>query len=137
MDKTGEPNRFSFKNRHYLEKLRDEAQKLYEQETQDLHRTADTLLVLPGDTTTFDALSFIEGEIGRRERLEKKYAPVSIESCELERALSPIASFTTILQRAGKSDCEIEAGDVGDVLGALLFNAYKKTGGYPSIGEAM
>lgn len=59
-----------------------------------------------------------------------KYETVTIEVVELERAFEPLMCLRAILSSAGSSSADIDAEDVAEVLRAILYSAYKRTG-YP------
>lgn len=86
-------------------------------------------------STTSAIVSNIHAEIRRLEKFEKDWSPVTIERITLEQAMRPFASLANILTSAGHHEVDLDAGDVGNVLGALAHYAYKKTNGFPSLGE--
>ena len=47
---------------------------------------------------------------------------------ELEGALSPLVSFKSIMRAAGQCSTDIDAGDVADVMDALLMNTFHRVG---------
>ena len=47
---------------------------------------------------------------------------------ELEGALSPLVSFKSIMHAAVKSSSQLDAGDVADVMDALLMNTFHRVG---------
>ena len=47
---------------------------------------------------------------------------------ELEGALSPLVSFKSIMHAAGQCSTDVDAGDVADVMDALLMNTFHRVG---------
>ena len=53
---------------------------------------------------------------------------VSMRRDELEGALSPLVSFKSIMHAAGQCSTDVDAGDVADVMDALLMNTFHRVG---------
>ncbi len=53
---------------------------------------------------------------------------ISMRRDELEGALSPLVSFKSIMHAAGQCSTDVDAGDVADVMDALLMNTFHRVG---------
>lgn len=113
----------------YLEELLAMAERVCQREKQEQAGKRDYV------STTSGIVSNIQAELRRLDKFEKDWSPVSIERRTLEQAMSPFAALANILTRAGHHGVDLDAGDVGNVLGALAHYAYTKTNGFPSLGE--
>ena len=113
----------------YLKKILEFAERVEEREK--LEQAGKRGYV----STTSGIVSNIQTELRRQEELEKDWSTVSIERRTLEQAMGPFAALANILTSAGHHGVDLDAGDVGNVLGALAHYAYTKTNGFPSLGE--
>ena len=113
----------------YLEELREMAERIYQREKRE--RAGERGYI----STTSAIVSSINAELRRLDKLEEDYSPVTMERATLEQAMSPFVSLANILTDAGYHGVDLDAGDVGNVLGALTHYACRKTNGFPSLGE--
>ncbi|WP_308620842.1 hypothetical protein [uncultured Desulfovibrio sp.] len=113
----------------YLNEILEFAEKVKNKEHRE--QAGDRLYA----STTANVVSKIYDEIYRVKKIKKDFSPVDIDRYTLEQAMRPFCALANILIQAGDSAQEVDAGDVGNVLGALICYAHKKTNGYPNIGD--
>ena len=65
---------------------------------------------------------------GSRTCKKRRRILISMRRDELEGALSPLVSFKSIMHAAGQCSTDIDAGDVADVMDALLMNTFHRVG---------
>lgn len=84
---------------------------------------------LPADSPAWHVAYAANREASRVANLQKAAADtVSMRRDELETALSPLVSFKSIMAAAGQSSIDVDAGDVADVMDALLTNTFHRVG---------
>ena len=84
---------------------------------------------IPGESTAWNVAYAAGNEARRIANLQKAAADtVSMRRDELEGALSPLVSFKSIMHAAGQCSTDIDAGDVADVMDALLMNTFHRVG---------
>lgn len=89
----------------------------------------------PGHSPAWHVAYAASREADRITRLQKAAADiVSFRRDELENALAPLVSFKSIMSAAGQSSIDVGAGDVADVIEALLMNTFHRVGVPDSMG---
>lgn len=84
---------------------------------------------IPGHSPAWHVAYAAGNEARRIANLQKAAADtVSMRRDELEGALSPLVSFKSIMHAAGQCSTDVDAGDVADVMDALLMNTFHRVG---------
>ena len=84
---------------------------------------------IPGESPAWNVAYAAGNEARRIANLQKAAADtVSMRRDELEGALSPLVSFKSIRHAAGQCSTDFDAGDVADVMDALLMNTFHRVG---------
>ena len=84
---------------------------------------------IPGHSPAWHVAYAADNEARRIANLQKAAADtVSMRRDELEGALSPLVSFKSIMHAAGQCSTDVDAGDVADVMDALLMNTFHRVG---------
>lgn len=84
---------------------------------------------IPGQSPAWRVSYAARNEVRHIADIQKAAADiVSVRRDELETALSPLVSFKCIMSAAGRCSTDVDAGDVADVMDALLTNTFHRVG---------
>lgn len=118
----------------HLQTILDFAEGVYQKEKEILSKSDTSRTFMPGDATTCGIPRLIEMEIRRREEISQKHEPCGVDKETLEQAIHPFCALALILRKSNAED--IDAGYMADVLGALVYSAWARTG-YPRLGDVL
>ena len=118
------------KEHPYLQTILDFIEDVYQQEKEAILKTD-----MPGHATTANILGLVKKELCRCKEITWQQEPCGVDRETLEQAMRPFCSLALILRRA-ENVVDIDAGDMAEVLGALVHSAWARTG-YPRLGDVL